>query len=85
MHWDEYSTAVKDLTCTVKEARALRKAHFFHHNGSHAPSSKGKEDGKEKSNTRAFSNGTTVLTRMGAVILLRLRCSRHWWCPTSPC
>ena len=31
------------------------------------------EDGKETSNMRAFSNGTTVLTRTKAVILSRLR------------
>ena len=49
----------------LKEARALRKARIFHHNGSHASqNSKGKgnerkEDGKKKSDGQAPSNGTS--------------------------
>jgi hypothetical protein len=62
---DDYFAAVEDFTHALKEARALRKARSFHHNGSHAPkNSKGKRDerkrdGKKKSNGQALPNGTS--------------------------
>jgi hypothetical protein len=41
---------------------------------------KGKEDGKEMSNMKAFSNGATVLTWMKATIPLRLRGNTRQYC-----
>ncbi|KAI9510763.1 hypothetical protein F5148DRAFT_976267 [Russula earlei] len=62
---DEYPAAIKDFTHALKEARAVRKARSFHHNGSHTPQSsrgkgdKRKKDGKKRSNGQAPANGTS--------------------------